>query len=301
VVEEKSRGRQVSVFKNSDGSVDIARTVSNKDGSPDYLHIHILRADQLETIVNFVQALSNEEGTSKKENILYQWGTPNDKLLSIRRSIYHLEEIKEYGQVGIGSASVGIEEDGNYCGGGEAIHFGSKSYGGAKAFRITKGNNIIYTDNDQMFWTHHFADFHNMTIHPFNHDNLIKGRDCLMQLLKSISEDRPFVATFDAVFEGPFYSRSNGILKEDPALHPQSSVFVGEDAIGGHLIGGNARCTLSSVDGDVSSMKEFGLTPSDTDFSVRIVSDILLKPIFEVRIMQEDGTFRNPQTESEVM
>lgn len=261
---------------------------STLDSSPEYLHIHVLDSKYLKPIDEFIQNLSGDD----LDNSLYQWGTNLEKIAHTRSAKVSAEEIKKYGQIGIGSAARGEgEQSGNFVGGGEAFLFNSQN------FRIIKGNGVFESNDDQKYWTFQVADFNGaQRISDFRNIQ-VNGRENLMKILIEKSDGMPLIATFDAEFEGEFFARSNGIFPEEVDLVERSneSLFL-KEINGGHLVGGSLN------DGDIASLElEFSHEKSSSiDFNFLIVSDIVLKPIHEVKIAKKNGDFRKPRTDIEV-
>ena len=270
-------------------SLDNENKLSELDVAPGYLHIHILRLSQeLKPIDEF----SAKINTDSKNNILFQWGTPLEKESATRSEKVSLATISQLGQVGIGSAARGKnEQDEDFIGGGEAFFFDGKSV------RVTKGDQVITTEHDQTYWTFQVADFNGAKNIDSLNNQKVTGRKSLMNLLKFYSGDKPFIATFDAEFEGDFFARSNGIFPEDKRIveNPDKSLFD-KDINGGHLLGG------SDNGGDVKSLKlKFSNEQvNDIDFSLIIRSNVILKSVDNVKIAKSDGSFRNPRTAIEV-
>lgn len=271
-----------------DAVSDADNTKSSMDVSPDYLHIHILKTSYLRSFDEFIDSCVNDSS----ENTLYQWGVPFDKTSKTRSAKVFAEEIFEKGNIGIGSAAVGeAENKGDFIGGGEAFLTGSQN------FRTSKGNKVFESPAQQTYWTFQVSDFGNAQKFDDLNGLIVNGRQNLMLLLKDRSQGKPFIATFDAEFEGDFFARSNGIFPEDASFiqDPNKTLFC-NDAEGGHLVGG------STNSGDLESLSErFNLSDSlSTDFSLKIVSALAIKSIDEVKISKKNGDFRIPRTEIEV-
>jgi len=272
----------VDSFQNGD------QTPSMIDASPDYLHIHILKSAQLQTIDNFSSKLSD-----KTENeILFQWGIPLEKDARNRSEKVSTLKVREFGNVGLGSAARGHDEQvADFIGGGEGFLFDDQN------FRITKGNTAFEAQNEQTYWTFQVTDFNGARKIGDLNGLTIGGRNQLMQALKEKSEDKPFVAVFDAQFEENLFARSNGIFPEDLSQVSDSkqALFI-SDVMGGHLVGG------SKNQGDVDSLRQV-LSESEAnqiDFTLTIKSEVILKPINELQIAKLDGSFRKPRTAIEV-
>ena len=267
------------------------QTISSMDASPDYLHIHILDSSYLRPLEEALEdTLQGNVGT---DNALYQWGTPFEKDTHTRSTKVSAEEIKNHGQIGIGSASRGNNEmEGDFIGGGEAFLFNSQN------FRLTKGNEIFSAADSQKYWAFQTANFSNAVKIDDLSGSTISGRRNLMDILKEKSNSRPFVATFDAEFHGKFFTRSNGIFPEDLEFVREPELSLFDDEIkGGHLVGGNDN------PGDVKSLQQKFSSEEEIkeiDFSLRILSPIFLKPLNELKIAKRNGTFRSPRTEIEV-
>jgi len=263
-------------------------TISTMDASPDYLHIHILDSEHLNLIDSPIRKIPEKETS----NTLYQWGTIFEKDTHTRSTKVSAEEIKEYGQIGIGSASRGRDERiEDFIGGGEAFLFDSQN------FRITKGNGIFEAGDEQKYWTFQVADFSDATRTDDLKGQTISSRKNLMEILKLKSGGEPFIATFDATFNDRFFTRSNGIFPEDVRFIEDPNLVLFDTEInGGHLVGGSKNT------GDIESLKQkFTQESIDiADFSLQIVSPVFLKPINELKIAKKNGEFRNPRTEIEV-
>lgn len=121
----------------------VGNEFSDLDLSPNYLHIHALKSDQLESLTKFKDSLSFD-GTNCS---IKQWGVPLEKSTRIRSEKVSLQDAKKFGQIGIGSAARGNEEMGNFIGGGEGFLFGNQ------CFRITKGGEAFAMQDDEKFWT----------------------------------------------------------------------------------------------------------------------------------------------------
>lgn len=272
----------------ADSFVNGDKTISELDASPNYLHIHILKSDGLETIEEFQQKLKDKSDN----NTLFQWGIPLEKDAKTRSEKVSAAVVKEFGNVGLGSAARGQSEyQKDFIGGGEAFLFDEQN------FRITKGDTVFEAKDDQTYWTFQVADFNGAKKISDLKNSTIFGRENLMQTLKEQSKGKPFVAVFDAEFEGDFFARSNGIFPEDKAIikNPNQSLFEA-DINGGHLVGG------ANNQGDVDSLKQkFSESEAiKNDFVLTIKSDVILKPINELQIAKSDGDFRKPRTAVEV-
>ena len=256
---------------------DNENILSTTDTSSDYLHIHLLKSKYLKPIEEFV--IKDPEESDDKN--LYQWGTIFEKDAHGRFAKVSAAEIKQYGQVGIGSIAKGDEQEGDFIGGGEGFLFDSQN------FRITKGNKVFPVTDDQTYWTFQIANLSDALRIPELFGQKISGRENLMHILKTRSGGRSFVATFDAIFDGRFFARSNGIFPEDMkhVENPHKSL-LDKDIQGGHLVGG------SDNSGDIASLKEaFDLAEVRAiNFSCRIVSSVILKPIEELKIITKDKT-----------
>jgi hypothetical protein len=274
-----------------DSVIDGEKTLSELDASPDYLHIHILESNQVESIEEFSKKLSSEP----KNHTLFQWGIPLNKDAGTRTAKVDGKIINSFGDVGLGSAMTGKGEwNGDYIGGGEGFLFDKDS------LRITKGNAFFTAPDNQNYWTFQVADFDGaLKINNLN-GSLVEGRKNLMELLKEQSEGKPFVAVFDVKFKGRFFARSNGIFPEDKdqVKDPDSSLFDSdkEEIKGGHLVGG------SDNPGDIESLGKIFSQPDakKQDFVFTIESSVILKKIGELQIAGPDGSFRPPRTAIEV-
>lgn len=267
--------------------------LSNIDLSPDYLHIHIALSEYCQTIPNFYNELSRLPNSTT----LYQWGTPLEKNAKIRSEKVNASKIKNYGNIGIGSAGIGDGEHiKDFVGGGEAFLFNQLN------IRTIKGGRTVLARDKETYWTFQTAQLSksNTGIVRGYNEEIVSRRD-LRGMFKVYSAGRPFIATFDAEFTSPFLARSNGIYKEDLAgiERPRNSVFD-QNISGGHLLGG------SSNPGDIESLRAYyaGRRYSEErsfqrGFSIRFSSDILLSPINNVQIATEKG-FRKPRTTTEV-
>ena len=267
--------------------------LSNIDLSPDYLHIHIALSEYCQTIPNFYNELSRLPNSTT----LYQWGTPLEKNAKIRSEKVNASKIKNYGNIGIGSAGIGDGEHiKDFVGGGEAFLFNQLN------IRTIKGGRTVLARDKETYWTFQTAQLSksNTGIVRGYNEEIVSRRD-LRGMFKVYSAGRPFIATFGAEFTSPFLARSNGIYKEDLAgiERPRNSVFD-QNISGGHLLGG------SSNPGDIESLRAYyaGRRYSEErsfqqGFSIRFSSDILLSPINNVQIATEKG-FRKPRTTTEV-
>jgi hypothetical protein len=272
----------VDSFQNGD------QTPSIIDASPDYLHIHILKSAQLQTIEEFSSKLSDKTDNE----ILFQWGIPLEKDAKTRSEKVSASKVREFGNIGLGSAARGNgEQIGDFIGGGEGFLFDDQN------FRITKGDTAFEAKNEQTYWTFQVADFNGAKKIGDFKDLTISGRNNLMQILKERSNGKPFVAVFDAQFEENLFARSNGIFPEDLSRVSDSkqSLFIG-DVMGGHLVGG------STNEGDISSLRQTfsELEANKLDFTLTIKSEVILKPISELQIAKSDSSFRKPRTAIEV-
>jgi hypothetical protein len=272
----------VDSFQNGD------QTPSVIDASPNYLHIHILKSTQLQTIEEFSSKLSD-----KPENeILFQWGIPLEKDAKTRSEKVSTAKVRQFGNIGLGSAARGRgEQTTNFIGGGEAFLFDDQN------FRITKGNTAFEAKDEQTYWTFQVADFNGAKKIDDLNGLTIEGRNQLMHILKEKSKGKPFVAVFDAQFEENLFARSNGIFPEDLSRVTDSkqSLFMG-NIMGGHLVGG------STNQGDIDSLRQEFLESEagKIDFTLTIKSEVILKPIGELQIAKLDGSFRKPRTTIEV-
>jgi len=258
-------------------------TISNLDASPDCLHIHILKSDLMKSSIDSFASSLNSESINFN---MYQWGTPLDKEAGVRSEKVSAEEIKAYSQVGIGSAARGAgEESGDFIGGGEGFLFNEENY------RITKGNKALPVEDEEKYWTFQACDFNGAKVVNDLKEIEINGRNNLLNLLKDKSENKPFIAVFDADFSGDYLSRSNGIFPEDhKAVDNLNNVFS-SNIQGGHLLGG------SSNKGDLASLKSFDPTIiKEHDFSLKITSNVLLKEVHDLKIFKKNGETRKPRT-----
>ncbi len=215
------------------------------------------------------------------DNNLYQWGAISEKNSNTRSVKVSAKKIKQYGQVGIGSVARGCNElIGDFIGGGEGFLFDSQN------FRITKGDGVFEVKDDQEYWMFQVTDFNNALKISDLSGNIIEGRKNLMEILKDKSRSRLFVATFDVRFNARFFARSNGIFPEDLKFvqNPNKTLFD-QDIKGGHLLGGGNNI------GDIKSLKEkFNQEEAmSNDFSCQIMSQVLLKPIEEIKIIKNDN------------
>ena len=264
-------------------------TFSNLDLSPEYLHIHALESKKLQSIADFKKNLSDEV----VDDYLVQWGVIEEKNANTRYTKVSSKEINKFGQVGIGSASKGDERKNSFIGGGEGFLFGSKN------FRITKGGKAFISTQDEGFWTFQVSDFNGSKSFLECEGKKINSREELLEILKERADGKPFVATFDAMFDEKNLARSNGIFPQDNIDENQESVFdiSRKEISGGHVIGD------SSNDGDIKSFNESGQVKKGVrknDFGLTILSEVLLKPIEEILISRNDGSFRSPRTEVKV-
>ena len=261
-------------------------TLSTLDASPDYLHIHALDSEILSPIAEFKKTLPQQS----ENNTLTQWGIPLELAAKSRSPKVSSQEIKQHGQVGIGSAFRGNEQSGNFSGGGEGFLFGSQN------FRVTRGGKAFEVKDEEGFWTFQVADFAGAQAISDSVGQEIFGRQKLLEMLKEKSGGKPFVAVFDAKLHERSFVRSNGIFPEDEVAKSQESTFDAkkDQARGGHLVGGSGN------KGDLLSLRE-KLGNEDqaaaNDFSLTIKSEILLKAVDELAIARKNGSFRAPKTE----
>lgn len=271
-----------------DAIFDGENTQSSMDVSPDYLHIHILKSSYLKPFDEFIDSC----GGGSTQDDLYQWGIPFEKESRTRSAKISAQEILAKGNVGLGSAARGENEsEGDFIGGGEGFLVGSQN------FRVSKGNKVFEMQKDENYWIFQIADFGNAQKFDDVNGITVNGRENLLSLLKDKSGGRPFVATFDVEFEGDFFARSNGIFPEDVGLvEDPDAVLFSNNAEGGHLVGG------SDNSGDLESLSTiFSLADSmSSNFLIKIVSPVTIKPINEVKIIKKDGNFRSPRKEIEV-
>ena len=263
-------------------------TLSTLDASPDYLHIHALDSEILSPIAEFKKTLPQQS----ENNTLTQWGIPLELAAKSRSPKVSSQEIKQHGQVGIGSAFRGNEQSGNFFGGGEGFLFGSQN------FRVTRGGKAFEVKDEEGFWTFQVADFAGAQAISDSVGQEISGRGQLLEMLKEKSGGKPFVAVFDAKLHKGSFVRSNGIFPEDEVARRAESTFdiKIDQTRGGHLVGG------SNNEGDLQSLrtKLTDKQAAENDFSLTIKSEILLKPIDELAIARNDGSFRAPKTEVQV-
>ena len=119
------------------------KTPSTMDASPDYLHIHILNSEYLKPFDEFAKSFS----WKADDNSLYQWGVISEKDAKIRSAKVSAREIKQRGQVGLGSAAIGSDESwGDFTGGGKGFLADSQN------FCITRGNRVFEVDDNQTYW-----------------------------------------------------------------------------------------------------------------------------------------------------
>jgi len=224
-----------------------------------YLHIHILDSSFLKPLCEF------SFSPIAKNHDLFQWGNISDLEKKSRREKVSADEIKKFGQIGIGSAWMGIEGNGG-LGGGEGFFFNNEN------FRIIKGNEVIPAKENETYWNFQIADFDGAKKIDLGNKK-ISGRENLTKILSEISEGKIFIATFDAEFSDEYFARSNGIFFHDQVADRSQSLFENEIK-GGHLVGG------SKNSGDLKSLQL--KLPSEqaavSDFSIKLNSEILLKP-----------------------
>ena len=123
--------------------------ISSLDGTPGYLHVHIIRKDILAALPSIDVAPIKDE---KQSATIYQWGAPIDKDLAIRKPIVSIKDIVAYGNLGIGSAAIGGEEErSSFVGGGEVFIVPCAE--GVKAFRVTKGQGVFPLNLEDKCWT----------------------------------------------------------------------------------------------------------------------------------------------------
>ncbi|NBV06159.1 MAG: hypothetical protein EBS06_02850 [Proteobacteria bacterium] len=240
-IKSKKKYRFICVV-DSAKKTDDEGNLSDLDVSPGYLHIHIVDSEVLDPIEKFSKKLSKES----LNKYLFQWGIPLEKDAKTRSRKVLASEVKEFGQVGIGSLARGEnEQKKDFIGGGEAFLCDSKN------LRITKGNSLFEVADNEGYWTFQVCDFNGSKKISHLKDQSINGRDSLMNLLTEISEGKPCMSIFDAEFNGNFFARSNGIFLEDKSLVKDSSISLFDnEAVGGHLVGG------SSNEGDLKSLQE---------------------------------------------
>lgn len=170
--------------------------LSKKDVSPNYLHIHALEADDLESLENFVQKFS---APTEKSGTLYQWGKPAHLVKNTRRETVSASEITEHGQIGIGSAWHGSEKSGG-MGGGEGFYFDKKNV------RITRGNGVFDMSEKEKYWIFEVMDFSGAKkISELR--GQIDGREDLKRKLLREAGNKPFMACFDAEVGDDFFTR----------------------------------------------------------------------------------------------
>ena len=239
-------------------------------------------------IAEFKKTLTQQS----ENNTLTQWGIPLELAAKSRSPKVSSQEIKQHGQVGIGSAFRGNEQSGNFFGGGEGFLFGSQN------FRVTRGGKAFEVKDEEGFWTFQVADFAGAQAISDSVGQEISGRGQLLEMLKEKSGGKPFVAVFDAKLHKGSFVRSNGIFPEDEVARRAKSTFdaQADQTRGGHLVGGSGN------KGDLLSLREsLGSEEAATnDFSLTIKSEILLKPIDELAIARSDDSFREPRTEIQV-
>lgn len=235
----------------------------------DYLHIHILDSNYLESFEKFSATLSPQA----KNHFLYQWGALEDLEKNRRSPKVSAQEIKKFGHIGIGSAWRGIEGEGG-IGGGEGFLFNSQN------FRIIKGNEVLPVLDEGTYWNFQIADFNGAKKISELRDQEISGRDELTKILKKQANGEIFIASFEAKFIPDFFARSNGIFPEDKVLNPKKSLFTSEIK-GGHLVGGSKNF------GDLKSLKEkfSEEEASSIDFRLQVTSDVLLKAAEQLVIL----------------
>lgn len=225
----------------------------------EYLHIHILDSDFLKPLADF------SFSPTAKNHDLFQWGDLEDLEKKSRRPKTSADEIKKFGHIGIGSAWMGVEGEGGR-GGGEGFFFNGEN------FRIIKGNEVIAAKENETYWNFQIADFDGAKKVDLSNKK-ISGRAELTKILREISEQKIFIACFDANFSAKFFARSNGIFAHDQVSNPTQSLFT-QQIKGGHLVGG------STNSGDLKSLAEklSAQQAALSDFTIELASEILLKP-----------------------
>ncbi|MES2961663.1 MAG: FAD-dependent oxidoreductase [Pseudomonadota bacterium] len=218
------------------GAEEGSEAISAIDGTPGYLHIHIIRKD----ILRKLPALEAADIQGEKSTI-YQWGAPLDKDLAIRKPLVSVQDIIKYGNVGIGSAAIGGEEEKcTFVGGGEVFIIPSPE--GVKAFRITKGQGVFPLKLDDHCWTCEVTNDSEAHVVPVEKQEIFNRAQLLEILQKAHGQnpDMPFVAQFDALFEKENLAvRSNGLWPDDEVGARDITLFDAamEDPVGGHLLG----------------------------------------------------------------
>jgi len=215
--------------------------ISSLDGTPGYLHVHIIRKDLLAALPTLKSTAVSKNQQAKT---IYQWGTTMDKDLAIRKPLASIKDIIAYGNVGIGSAAIGgKEENSSFVGGGEV--FIVPSLEGIKAFRVTKGQGLFPLELDDKCWTCEVTNNSEGLVIPLGKQE-ISSRAELLKILQQAhgqSEDLPFIAQFDASFKKEHLAvRSNGLWPSDIVDQRNITLFDAQqnDPVGGHLLGDSA-------------------------------------------------------------
>lgn len=238
--------------------------ISSIDGTPGYLHIHIIRKD----IFDSLPVIQNNENKSE-DGAIYQFGAALDKTLSTRSPVASVQDIISYGNIGLGSAAkYENEENSSFSGGGEVFIVPCEN--GVKAFRVTKGQKVIAMNLEDRCWTCEIAD--NKSARSFSVANhQISNRQELLEALQNISgvdKAAPFISCFDAQFEKDCLAvRSNGIFSSDEVKEKDTSLFTANESepLGGHLLGD------SKSDGDQINKHKGNFPKSEARVSLVIL------------------------------
>mgnify|MGYP003386795611 CR=1 FL=1 len=210
------------------GTNDGDTAISSFDGTPGYLHIHIIRKDILASLPVLEASPVNN---SNDVSTIHQWGSILDKNLSIREPLVTVQEIISYGNIGIGSAGMGgKEETSSFAGGGEV--FIIPCLEGVKAFRITKGQGVFPLNLDDKCWTCEVTDNKESLVTSTGSPKISSRLELLefLQEKHGQNKDLPFVAQFDAHFEKEHLAvRSNGLWSHDELYLKHQNLIQLED------------------------------------------------------------------------
>jgi hypothetical protein len=271
--------------------------ISSLDGTPGYLHIHIIRKDILQNLPTLDTA---GVGNAKESQTIYQWGAPLDKDLGTRQPVVSIADIISYGDLGAGSAAIGgNEENSSFVGGGEV--FIIPCLEGIKAFRVTKGQGVFPLELTDKCWTCEVSNSNEGLIIPLTKQEISGRLELLIALQEAHRQDKdiPFIAQFDAHFDKEHLAvRSNGIWPNDSVEQRDITLFdaTTNDPVGGHLLGD------SDSAGDQIS-KHRGIAPSSgAKVSLTLEGVLRINPIKKrlIALKEDPHLFRAPLLQEEL-
>ncbi len=264
------------------------------DAIEDYLHIHIMEDDaSLQSIEKLAEIIKNIPDSGQ---ILHQFSTIGN-LEDYKKSFITVGQLKEVfggdasAVFGLGAASNGADQEGNYKSKGEGFSHNGLFY------RIVKGGEAILMEHSETNWIYEVVKFDEKakSINSLE-GSVINGRKELMELLNAQAGHKPYVVVFDAEFLPEVFTRSFG-----DADNMQGITHLTAD-VGGHLVTGapyNRQGILNETDLGSLRQKFSEEEARLVDFKIKIVSKVLMQVVNRTIVHEEDGT-RKQYTNTQV-